>query len=100
MGKIEETRAMMARVRFEIEQEVDLMEGRFAPPFKVLKDIVECGKQSIPVQGNLEGANINIICIPLKYGCRGEIAPASIWYRDKVEKAPPGRFALSSAEGW
>ena len=61
--KIEETRAMMARVRFEVEQKVDLMGGLLAPPFETIQDI-ECRKHSISIGGDLEGADVKIIYNP------------------------------------
>ena len=65
MGKIEEPRVVLVGVRLEIEQIVDLMGRGHAPSFKVIKDI-KCGKHSIPVGGDLKGANVKIVCHPRK----------------------------------
>ena len=51
------------RVRFEVEEKIDLVGGRLAPPFKFVEDI-ECEEHSISIWGDLEGAYIKIVCDP------------------------------------
>ena len=63
MGKIEKTRVILVWVRLEIEHIVDLVGQRYAPPFKMIEDIV-CRKHSISVGSYLKGLDIEIICHP------------------------------------
>ena len=65
VGKVEEPCIILAGVRLEIEQIVDLVGRRHAPPFEMIKNI-ECRKQSISVRGDLKGADIKVIRHPPK----------------------------------
>ena len=62
--KMEETRPMLLRVGFEVEEKIDLMRGWFWPFLKFVQDI-ECGQHSISIWSNLEGGDTEIIGHPL-----------------------------------
>ena len=77
MGKVKEPRVVLVGVRLEIEQVVDLVGRRHAPPFEMVENI-ECRKHYISVGGYLKWANIEIICHPREVIVRGKVAPARI----------------------
>ena len=74
MGEVEEPRVILLGVRLEIEQVVDLVGRRHAPPFKEIKDI-ERRKHPIPIGGDLKGANIKVVCHPRKVLVQGQSGP-------------------------
>ena len=74
MGKIEEPRVILVGVRLEIEQIVDLVGRRHAPPFEKIKNI-ECRKHSIPVRGDLKQADVKVIRHPTEVFVQGQSCP-------------------------
>ena len=62
--KVEETRPMLLRVRFEVKKIIYFM-GRMLWPFVEFIQDIKCGQHSISVWGNLKGGNPKIVGHPL-----------------------------------